>query len=66
MAFSKYRRICVNEIGEIRMGRTRSASEGEQNAYFPSPENPETTLGRPGQRFVNITKIDLIMLEIQN
>jgi len=41
MAFDKYRPICGNEIGEIRMGRTRSANEGEQNPYNPSPENPE-------------------------
>jgi hypothetical protein len=41
MAFGKCRRICDNEIGEIRMGRTRSASEGELNLYNPSPENPE-------------------------
>jgi hypothetical protein len=30
MAFGKYEHICGNEIGEIRMDGTRSASEGEQ------------------------------------
>jgi len=35
MAFDIYRRICGNEIGEIRMGRTHSAIEGEQNPYNP-------------------------------